>query len=85
MLVTTKKMIQDINKLKKENKMGRIVEYAESFLERGGKDLGYDDSNMPEVKDFEVILKFHIPVWDYEGMERSEYYGKNKKGDTNEG
>ena len=55
MLVTTKKMIQDINKLKKENKMGRIVEYAESFLERGGKDLGYDDSNMPEVKDFEVI------------------------------
>ena len=64
--------------------MARIIEYATSFLEQGGKDLGYDELNMPKIKDFEIVLSFHIPVWEYNGMEKSEYYGKNKKGDTNE-
>ena len=64
--------------------MGRIIEYATSFLEHGGKDLGYDELNMPKLKDFEIVLSFHIPIWEYNGMEKSEYYGKNKKGDTNE-
>ena len=58
--------------------MSRIVEYAQEFLESGGDELGYDENTMPESSDIDVVLQYHVPVWEYNGMTEEEWYGKNK-------
>jgi len=42
--------------------MSKIKEYAQDFLENGGYDLGYDENNLPKIKDMQEILKYGIPV-----------------------
>ena len=61
--------------------MGKLIDYAHSFLNNGGKDLGYDESMLPDIKDFEMVLKYNVPVWEYRGLSEEEYYGI----DENEG
>ena len=56
--------------------MGKIEDYQGYFLENGGRKLGYDEDNMPEMKDIEVVMTFHIPIWDYNGQTEEEYYSK---------
>ena len=56
--------------------MGKIADYQGYFLENGGRKLGYDEDNMPEMKDIEVVMTFHIPIWDYNGQTEEEYYSK---------
>ena len=56
--------------------MSKLLQYADYFLENGGKQLGYDEVNMPEAKDIELVLSFQIPIWDYNGMTEEEYYSK---------
>ena len=58
--------------------MGKIADYQEYFLENGGRKLGYDENNMPEMKDVEVVMTFHIPIWDYNGQTEEEYYSNKK-------
>ena len=70
-----------IKKKTKERQMSKLVDYAQDFLEHGGTALGYDESNLPEFKDLEVVLMFSIHVWDYNGQTEYEYYGV----DENEG
>ena len=55
--------------------MGKIADYGQYFLENGGRKLGYDEKTMPEAKDIEVVMAFHIPIWDYNGLTEEEYYG----------
>ena len=56
--------------------MGKLLQYADYFLENGGRDLGYDVETLPNAKDIEVVLSFQIPIWDYKGMTEEEYYSK---------
>jgi hypothetical protein len=54
--------------------MSKISDYQQNFLETLGFDLGYDENNMPKMKDIEVVISYHIPVWEYNGMTKEEYY-----------
>jgi hypothetical protein len=54
--------------------MSKIQDYAKEFLQSGGRKLGYDWDNMPEVKDFKIILTLGIQVWEYFGQTEYEYY-----------
>ena len=56
--------------------MGKIKSHIEDFLADGGSDLGYDFDQLPELKDFEIVLKHNVPVWEYKGYETERaYYG----------
>tara|TARA_Y100000593_G_scaffold69804_1_gene128175 strand:- start:1817 stop:2002 length:186 start_codon:yes stop_codon:yes gene_type:complete len=59
--------------------MSKIKEYTDHFLENGGRKLGYDENNMPEVKDIEVVIALDIPIWDYKGKTEEEYYNEYNK------
>ena len=54
--------------------MSKISDYEANFLESIGRDLGYDSDNLPEFKDIEIVIAFHIPVWEYNGMTEEEYH-----------
>lgn len=56
--------------------MGKLLQYADYFLENGGKSLGYDEKNLPEASHIEMVLSFQIPIWEYNGMTKEEYYSK---------
>ena len=61
--------------------MGEIARYAENFLKHGGSALGYDWTNLPDIKDIDDVLHFSIHIWEYLGLTEAEYYGV----DENEG
>ena len=54
--------------------MSKISDYEANFLESIGRDLGYDSDNLPKIKDIEIVITYHIPVWEYNGMAKEEYY-----------
>ena len=54
--------------------MGKLLQYADYFLENGGKELGYDSTTLPDAKDIKTVLRFQIPIWEYKGMTEMEYY-----------
>lgn len=51
--------------------MGKVKEYAQDWLERGGFELGYDIGNLPALGDFTGIL--------LNDMSAEEYFDKSKK------
>tara|TARA_Y100000593_G_scaffold62392_1_gene115586 strand:+ start:5732 stop:5902 length:171 start_codon:yes stop_codon:yes gene_type:complete len=55
--------------------MGKISDTIIDFLENGGKILGYDQNNLPDLKDLTIILNNNIKVWEYNGMTEREFYG----------
>ena len=59
--------------------MGKANEYQQTFLETVGRQLGYNEDNMPEFKDIEIVMSFRIPVWEYAGKTKEEYYGNDDK------
>ena len=52
--------------------MGAIKSRMIDFLEQGGRSLDYDEWNMPDVDDFDVILSNGIPFWEYRGYASPE-------------
>ncbi|MBU46205.1 MAG: hypothetical protein CMD28_02140 [Flavobacteriales bacterium] len=54
------------------SKMNNIII---DFLQDGGRDLGYDEDNMPDVKDLDVVLNHSVKIWEYNGKTHKEYYG----------
>ena len=59
--------------------MGAIKSRMIDFLEQGGRSLDYDEWNMPDVDDFDVILSNGIPLWEYRGYASpEEFYGINE-------
>ena len=61
--------------------MGKIFNYAQDFLDDGGKGLGYSHYDMPNLEDMSTILEHNVNVWEYHGMSEEEYYST----DLNEG
>ena len=55
--------------------MGNVSDTAISFLEDGGKSLGFDENTLPRLEDIATILMHSIKVWEYNGMTEREYYG----------
>ena len=53
-----------------------MSDYQTYFLESGGINLGYDENSMPKRKDIEVVLKYSVPIWEYRGLTKEEYYSK---------
>jgi hypothetical protein len=56
----------------------KVNSYGQRFLEEMGRGLGYSEDDMPEVKDIEIVRTYHIPVWEYNGMTKEEYYGSGE-------
>ena len=52
----------------------KVNSYGQTFLEDVGRELGYSEDDMPEVKDIEIVRTYLIPVWEYNGMTKKEYY-----------
>ena len=46
----------------------KVNSYEQGFLEQMGRELGYTEDDMPEIKDIEIVKTYHIPVWEYKGM-----------------
>ena len=61
--------------------MSKLMNHAQAFLDEVGYGLGYDERNLPELKDIEMVWSHHIHVWEYNGLTEEEYYGI----DENEG
>ena len=61
--------------------MSKLANYAQEFLEDVGYNLGYNESNLPKLRDIGTIWNNRVPIWEYEGMTEWEYYGV----DENEG
>jgi hypothetical protein len=55
--------------------MSQIKSKIQDFLDNGGRSLDYDDYNLPMLDDMDSVLEHQIPVWDYFGKSKKEYYG----------
>tara|TARA_R100001594_G_C3970076_1_gene247584 strand:- start:54 stop:227 length:174 start_codon:yes stop_codon:yes gene_type:complete len=57
--------------------MGAVKNRMMDFLEQGGRELDYDEWNMPDADDFDIILSDRIPLWKYKGYaSEKEFYTK---------
>ena len=54
------------------SKMNNIII---EFLQDGGKDLGYDENNMPDLNDLKIVLNNSVNIWEYHGQTHKDYYG----------
>ena len=61
--------------------MSKVFDYAQSFLDDGGSELGYSHYDLPNLNDMTAILKNCVRVWEYHGMTEVDYYSA----DLNEG
>ena len=59
--------------------MGKTAEITEEFLNNGGSGLGYDETNLPKIRDIEIVLNYNVRVWEYNGMTENEWYGVNEE------
>ena len=55
--------------------MTKWVEAIETFLEKGGSELGYSTDNVPNFEDWNVVLDYNVFIWEYNGKTKEEYYG----------
>ena len=66
--------------------MSETKDYVQDFLDEAGYKLGYDNKNLPELSHIEIIWRFAVPVWEYNGQTEEEYYfsdiiDKDRKGE----
>ncbi len=64
--------------IEKGDKMSKIFNYAQSFLDDGGQELGYSQYDLPNLDDMSSILENSVKVWEYHGLTQKEYYGGGK-------
>ena len=55
--------------------MSKTFNYAQSFLDDGGQELGYSQHDLPNLDDMSAILENSVKVWEYHGLTHREYYG----------
>ena len=60
--------------------MSKMKAAIEDFLDNGGRDLGFNEENLPDRDDFQIVLQQMVLVWDYLGVTKEEYYGGKKNG-----
>ena len=61
--------------------MSKVFDYAQSFLDDGGTELGFSHYDLPHLEDMSSILEHYVKVWEYHGISEREYYSI----DLNEG
>ena len=54
--------------------MSNMGDKVHDFLIMGGEDLGYYTGNLPKIEDLDRVLKDKIPVWEYRGISKYEYF-----------
>ena len=59
--------------------MSKIFNYAQSFLDDGGIELGYSEYDLPNLDDMNAILENSVKVWEYHGLTQREYYTTGKR------
>jgi len=59
--------------------MGKTKDYQQTFLDTVGRQLGYDEENLPEFDDIEFVMSLRVPVWEYKGKTKEEYYKGDDK------
>tara|TARA_R100000808_G_C2114199_1_gene127345 strand:- start:403 stop:582 length:180 start_codon:yes stop_codon:yes gene_type:complete len=57
--------------------MSKIKNAIDNFLDSGGEHLGYSEYDLPDIDDFDTILRNGVKVWEYHGKTEIEYYGGN--------
>jgi hypothetical protein len=60
--------------------MGKVKEYAQDWLERGGTELGYDMGNLPTLQDFDGVLLNNMSVEEY--FDKPEQKGPENNDNT---
>ena len=55
--------------------MSKIFNYAQDFLDDGGFELGFTESDLPHLDDMSYVLQYSVKVWEYKGMSKAQYYG----------
>ena len=50
----------------------------QNFLDEVGYSLGYDEKNLPNLRDIDIIWANRVHVWEYNGMTEDEYYWGSK-------
>jgi len=56
--------------------MSKMKSKLMDFLDDGGRNLEYDEYTYPEYDQMDGVLEHSIPVWEYFGKSRNEYYGE---------
>ena len=60
--------------------MGKIKDHCQDFLENGGYDLGFDMGYLPDLKDFETVLKEQTDAQTYsESRSKMKFIFGSKK------
>ena len=54
--------------------MSKTGDYIQEFLDDVGYQLGYNNNDLPKLKDIERIWMEKIHIWEYYGMSEIEYY-----------
>ena len=52
-----------------------IKDYLSDFLDSTGRELGYSESDAPELDSIPNIIRERIYVWEYHGLTKEQYYG----------
>ena len=55
--------------------MGKVKEVIQTFLNKGGYDLCFNEDCLPKIYDMDVVLTHRIKAWEYNGMTKGEWYG----------
>ena len=58
--------------------MGKIKDHCQEFLENGGYDLGFDMGYLPELKDFDTVLKEQTDAQTYSESKKQFIFGSKK-------
>ena len=51
-----------------------IKDYLSDFLDSIGRELGYSESDAPELGSIPNIIRERIYVWEYHGLTKKQYY-----------
>tara|TARA_R100001198_G_scaffold33025_1_gene17650 strand:- start:379 stop:552 length:174 start_codon:yes stop_codon:yes gene_type:complete len=55
--------------------MGKVKDVAQDWLDDCGYDLGYTMETCPPNKDWNIVSRYNVKVWEYYGKTHKQYYG----------
>ena len=54
--------------------MSKMGDYMQSWLDEGGYDLGYSETDLPDLKDMQEVLSDEVKIWEYYQVTERQYY-----------
>ena len=54
--------------------MGKMKNKVMDFLDEGGRDLGFDENQLPKLEHMSNIIAQRIPIWEYYHSSKKDYY-----------